>query len=38
MKSKRFLSESGLGFGMKLDFPPWNKAEKTEGASQAEAE
>ncbi len=35
---KEILTESGLGFGMKLDFPPWNKAEKMEGASQAEAE
>ena len=25
---KEILSESGLSFGMKLDFPPWNKAEK----------
>ena len=35
---KEILTESGLGFGMKLDFLPWNKADKTEGASQAEAE
>ena len=35
---KEILAESGLGFGMKLDFLPWNKAEKTEGASQEEAE
>ena len=35
---KEILSESGLSFGMKLDFPPWNKAEKTGTASQAEEE
>jgi DNA-directed RNA polymerase subunit alpha len=35
---KEILSESGLGFGMKLDFPPWNKAEKTGTAAQAEEE
>ncbi len=35
---KEILCESGLGFGMKLDFLPWNRAEKTEGASQEEAE
>ncbi len=35
---KEILSESGLNFGMKMDFPPWNKAEKTGAASQAEAE
>jgi DNA-directed RNA polymerase subunit alpha len=35
---KEILSESGLGFGMKLDFLPWNRADKMEGASQAEAE
>ena len=29
---KEILLESGLGFGMKLDFPPWNKAEKAEEA------
>ncbi len=27
---KEILLESGLNFGMKLDFPPWNKTEKTE--------
>jgi DNA-directed RNA polymerase subunit alpha len=27
---KEILLESGLGFGMKLDFPPWNKTEKAE--------
>jgi DNA-directed RNA polymerase subunit alpha len=27
---KEILMESGLGFGMKVDFPPWNKAEKAE--------
>jgi len=32
---KEILSESGLGFGMKMDFPPWNKAEKKGEASQA---
>jgi DNA-directed RNA polymerase subunit alpha len=32
---KEILSESGLSFGMKLDFPPWNKAEKTGTAAQA---
>jgi DNA-directed RNA polymerase subunit alpha len=30
---KEILSESGLGFGMKLDFIPWNRVDKTEGAS-----
>ena len=35
---KEILGESGLGFGMKLDFSPWNKAEKGTGASQAETE
>ena len=35
---KEILSESGLGFGMKMDFPPWNKAEKNGEASQAEEE
>jgi DNA-directed RNA polymerase subunit alpha len=35
---KEILSESGLSFGMKMDFPPWNKAEKTGTASQAEEE
>ncbi|MHB9097472.1 MAG: DNA-directed RNA polymerase subunit alpha [Syntrophales bacterium] len=35
---KEILQESGLNFGMKLDFLPWNRAEKTEGASQEEAE
>jgi DNA-directed RNA polymerase subunit alpha len=35
---KEILSESGLGFGMKLDFPPWNRAERTEGSSQEETE
>jgi len=25
---KEILAEMGLGFGMKLDFPPWNKEEK----------
>jgi DNA-directed RNA polymerase subunit alpha len=27
---KEILLESGLSFGMKLDSPPWDKAEKTE--------
>jgi DNA-directed RNA polymerase subunit alpha len=27
---KEILLESGLGFGMKLDSPPWDKAEKAE--------
>jgi DNA-directed RNA polymerase subunit alpha len=27
---KEVLGELGLGFGMKLDFPPWNKQEKGE--------
>jgi len=35
---KEILSESGLGFGMKLDFPPWNKAERAEETSHDEAE
>jgi DNA-directed RNA polymerase subunit alpha len=35
---KEILSESGLSFGMKMDFPPWNKVEKTGTASQAEEE
>jgi DNA-directed RNA polymerase subunit alpha len=35
---KEILIESGLGFGMKLDFPPWNDAETEAGASQEEAE
>jgi DNA-directed RNA polymerase subunit alpha len=29
---KEILLESGMGFGMKLDFPPWDKAGKTEEA------
>ena len=35
---KEILLESGLSFGMKLDFSPWNRAEKTEDAAQEEAE
>jgi DNA-directed RNA polymerase subunit alpha len=35
---KEILQESGLGFGMKLDFPPWNKTEKTDETSAGEAE
>ena len=31
---KEILLESGMGFGMKLDFPPWNKAGKTEEAAE----
>jgi DNA-directed RNA polymerase subunit alpha len=27
---KEILQESGLSFGMKLDFPPWNKVERAE--------
>jgi len=27
---KAILAEMGLSFGMKLDFPPWNKAEQKE--------
>jgi len=27
---KEILSEMGLSFGMRLDFPPWNKEEKNE--------
>lgn len=30
---KEILTDSGLGFGMKLDFSPWNKAEKPEEAA-----
>jgi DNA-directed RNA polymerase subunit alpha len=29
---KEILQESGMGFGMKLDFPPWDKVVKTEEA------
>lgn len=29
---KEILLESGMGFGMKLDFPPWDKAGKTKEA------
>ncbi len=35
---KEILSESGLGFGMKLDFPPWNRAEKADGSAGDESE
>jgi DNA-directed RNA polymerase subunit alpha len=31
---KEILQESGMGFGMKLDFPPWNKVGKTEAADE----
>jgi DNA-directed RNA polymerase subunit alpha len=34
---KEILIDSGLGFGMKLDFPPWNKTGK-EGKTAEEAE
>jgi len=34
---KEILLDSGLGFGMKLGFPPWNEAENLEEAA-AEAE
>jgi DNA-directed RNA polymerase subunit alpha len=34
---KEILQDSGLGFGMKLDFPPWNKIEKTEEEPAEEA-
>jgi DNA-directed RNA polymerase subunit alpha len=34
---KEILIDSGLGFGMKLDFPPWNKTGK-EGNTAEEAE
>jgi DNA-directed RNA polymerase subunit alpha len=34
---KEILMESGLSFGMKLDSPPWEKAEKTEEAPDNEA-
>ena len=27
---KAILSEMGLSFGMKLDFPPWNRVDKKE--------
>ena len=31
---KEILLESGMGFGMKLDFPPWDKVGKTEAADE----
>ncbi|MBU4581444.1 MAG: DNA-directed RNA polymerase subunit alpha [Proteobacteria bacterium] len=31
---KEILLESGMGFGMKLDFPPWNKVGKSEAADE----
>jgi len=34
---KEILVDSGLGFGMKLGFSPWDKAENSEEAA-AEAE
>ena len=34
---KEILLESGLSFGMKIDLPPWNKAEKAEEAPAGEA-
>jgi DNA-directed RNA polymerase subunit alpha len=30
---KEILAEMRLSFGMKLDFPPWNKEEKKENGS-----
>jgi DNA-directed RNA polymerase subunit alpha len=35
---KEILSERGLGFGMKLDFPPQDGADKIEAASPLESE
>lgn len=35
---KEILSEMGLGFGVKLDFPPWNEMGKKETEKGAEAE
>jgi DNA-directed RNA polymerase subunit alpha len=35
---KEILQESGLGFGMKLDFPPWNKGERVDEEPKDEAE
>jgi DNA-directed RNA polymerase subunit alpha len=35
---KEIMTESGLSFGMKLDFPPWDRTDKTEDASQSEAQ
>jgi DNA-directed RNA polymerase subunit alpha len=35
---KEILFESGLSFGMKMDFPPWNKAEKKGDDSRVEEE
>ncbi|MEW6335408.1 MAG: DNA-directed RNA polymerase subunit alpha, partial [Thermodesulfobacteriota bacterium] len=35
---KEILAESGLSFGMKMDFPPWNRTDKKSEASQAEEE
>jgi DNA-directed RNA polymerase subunit alpha len=34
---KEILLESGLSFGMKIDLPPWNKAEKAEETPADEA-
>jgi len=31
---KEILLESGMGFGMKLDFPPWDKVGKKEAADE----
>jgi DNA-directed RNA polymerase subunit alpha len=33
---KEILLESGMGFGMKLDFPPWDKVGKKEAADEEE--
>ena len=35
---KEILQESGLGFGMKLDFPPWDTGEKVSELPKDEAE
>jgi DNA-directed RNA polymerase subunit alpha len=35
---KAILGEMGLSFGMKLDFPPWNKAERREKAFEDQGE
>jgi DNA-directed RNA polymerase subunit alpha len=32
---KEILAEMGLSFGMRLDFPPWNKEEKKENEASA---
>lgn len=35
---KAILSEMGLSFGMRLDFPPWNKADRREKALEDQGE